>query len=146
MKEVEVKLERMMLALAVLLTLSVSAWAGDAVECHICHMKVDVPHNVHFQYEMNGKTYEIGSMFCAKEFWKKHKDQEMVFKGKDYRTGEWIDPTKAWFLWGSKMDVGTKMDKRSSAVLFEDRAEAEKAREKHGGEVITVQEVLSRLG
>lgn len=77
---------------------------------------------------------DLDSLSCAKKLAATHKGKAQILRVIDYSTGKWIEAAKARFLIGSKLKVGTGMDKKSVAAFASPEA-AEKARAEHGGDL-----------
>lgn len=133
-----------LLFLGLALFASAVALAGDTPACAVCKMKVDAKHNVQFRYALeSGKTVSIGSLTCAKSYWSSHKAEKLGFEATDFVTGAWSKADDGRFLVGSKLNVGTGMDK-ASVVFFAKAATAEKARAANGGVVVRLPDALKR--
>lgn len=118
---------------------------ADAPNCSVCSMKVDDAHNVHFRYRIEGKAdVHLGSLSCAQKYWSQHKEQKMSFEAKDFVTGKYVDAKRGFFLVGSKLRVGTGMDK-GGAIFFADRAMADRARKANGGKVVKLAAALESV-
>ncbi len=118
------------------------AFAEDP-SCGPCGMKIDVKNRVHFQYTLSdGKVVEIGSLTCAKNYWAEHKAEKLAFTATDFVSGKMIPADKALFLVGSKLKIGTGMDK-VSVVAFADRKMADKAKAANGGQIVGLNEALN---
>ncbi len=113
-------------------------------QCNICTITIDDAHNVHFKYvhEKDGRVVHVGSLTCAKKHWKANKSENMDFAAKDFVTGKFHDAAAGWFLVGSKLRVGTGMDK-GGAIFFADRAKADKALRANGGKVVKLSDALA---
>lgn len=128
--------------LALTLGLATAAIAADAPTCQVCNMKVDAKHNLQFRYVLaSGKHVAIGSMTCAESYWRDHKADKLVFEVTDFASGKWTKADDGHFLVGSKLKLGTGMDK-TTVVFFADRGMADKARAANGGKVVRLAEAL----
>lgn len=127
---------------ALALGIGAAAFAADAPQCEVCNMKVDAKHNVQYRYVLeDGKKVPIGSMTCAKKYWAEHKDEKLVFEATDFMSGKWEKADDGFFLIGSKLDLGTGMDK-TSVLFFEDEDNAKKAQKANGGKIVPMKMAL----
>ncbi|MEQ9497549.1 MAG: hypothetical protein RIT81_11840 [Deltaproteobacteria bacterium] len=127
-----------------LAVLPLVAMAGPP-KCDVCSMKIDDAHHVHFKFvRTDGSEAHLGSLTCSEKFWATHKDENLSFLASDFVSGEFSAADKGYFLVGSKLSVGTGMD-RVGAIFFADRAMAEKARRANGGKVVALTEALSAI-
>lgn len=118
---------------------------AEAPKCHACSMKIDDAHNIHFKYEVEGESaVHLGSLVCAKNYWSKHKGKKLSFFAKDFVTGKFSSAEKGFFLVGSRLKVGTGMDK-GGAIFFKDRAMAEKAKKVNGGRIVPLADALTAV-
>lgn len=132
---------RTLLGVFALTLLPLVALADATQKCDVCSMTIDDAHNVHFRYLAKRGETHLGSLTCSKKHWEAHKAEEMTFEAKDFVTGRFTDAKKGVFLVGSKLKVGTGMDK-TSVVFFSDEKQAQKAKEANGGRLVDLMGAL----
>lgn len=135
-------MSRTLTVFGLVLGLSGAAFAADAPKCEVCNMTVDAKHNVQYRYVLeSGKKVPIGSLTCAKSYWSEHKDEKLVFEATDFVSGKWAKADDGHFLVGSKLNVGTGMDK-ASVAFFADAAKAKEAKSVNGGMIVKLPKAL----
>jgi nitrous oxide reductase accessory protein NosL len=119
------------------------AMAGTSLaaggKCPICGMNLEGNENTAYEITFtDGKTVTYCCAHCGLWDHAAMKDKVKSARTRDFISGEWIDPSKAVFLFNSSAVPACA----PSWIAFGNKAEAEKFRKGFGGKILSFDEAI----
>jgi len=131
--------KRFLYCFVVILCVAVVSGAAYAAfdKCHLCGMKIEGNENTAYEIQYkDGKTATLCCPHCGLWVHASDKDSIKEARARDFISGEWMDPSKMYFVFKSKAIPACA----PSWIAFGKKSEAESFVKGFGGKVYSFSE------